>query len=84
MKYAYYAVGLLFEILLAGSKKLLLLLLQQATSVATHMVKDFGMSDRVGLRTFEDNSGQLIGGGDSLSTSTKEAIDAEIKRLLQV
>ncbi|KAA0203959.1 hypothetical protein HAZT_HAZT003896 [Hyalella azteca] len=57
--------------------------LKQATSVATHMVKDLGMSDRVGLRTFEDNSGQLIGSGDSLSTSTKEAIDAEIKRLLQ-
>ncbi|KAF2367097.1 Peptidase FtsH [Trinorchestia longiramus] len=57
--------------------------LKQATSVATHMVKDFGMSDRVGLRTFEDTSGQLIGSGDSLSISTKEAIDAEIKRLLQ-
>uniref|UniRef100_A0A2P2I4B5 ATP-dependent zinc metalloprotease YME1 homolog n=2 Tax=Hirondellea gigas TaxID=1518452 RepID=A0A2P2I4B5_9CRUS len=57
--------------------------LKQATSVATHMVKDFGMSERVGLRTFEDTSGQLLGGGDSLSTSTLEAIDAEIKRLLQ-
>lgn len=57
--------------------------LKQATAVATSMVKDYGMSDKVGLRTFEDHSGQLIGGGsDALSTSTKEAIDAEIKRLL--
>lgn len=57
---------------------------QQATSIATHMVKDLGMSDRVGLRTFEDNTGQLISTGDSLGQSTKEAIDHEIKKLLQV
>ncbi|XP_069982601.1 ATP-dependent zinc metalloprotease YME1L [Penaeus vannamei] len=57
--------------------------LKQATSIATHMVKDLGMSDRVGLRTFEDNSGQLISTGDSLGQSTKESIDHEIKKLLQ-
>ncbi|KAK8746403.1 hypothetical protein OTU49_017004 [Cherax quadricarinatus] len=57
--------------------------LKQATSIATHMVKDLGMSERVGLRTFEDNTGQLISTGDSLGQSTKEAIDLEIKRLLQ-
>ncbi|XP_063605438.1 ATP-dependent zinc metalloprotease YME1L-like [Penaeus indicus] len=57
--------------------------LKQATSIATHMVKDLGMSDRVGLRTFEDNTGQLISTGDSLGQSTKEAIDHEIKKLLQ-
>ena len=48
------------------------------------MVKDLGMSDIVGLRTFEDNSSQLISTGDSLGHSTKEAIDTEIKKLLQV
>lgn len=58
--------------------------IQQATNIATRMVKDLGMSDRVGLRTFEDNSGQIINTGDSLGQSTKEAIDTEIKRLLQV
>lgn len=42
------------------------------------------MSDRVGLRTFEDGSNQLIGTGDALGQSTKEAIDVEIKKLLQV
>lgn len=47
------------------------------------MVKDLGMSDRVGLRTFEDGSNQLIGTGDALGQSTKEAIDIEIKKLLQ-
>ncbi|MPC83070.1 ATP-dependent zinc metalloprotease YME1 [Portunus trituberculatus] len=47
------------------------------------MVKDLGMSDKVGLRTFEDNAGQLISTGESLGHSTKEAIDSEIKRLLQ-
>ncbi|KAK3858124.1 hypothetical protein Pcinc_018365 [Petrolisthes cinctipes] len=57
--------------------------LKQATNIATHMVKDLGMSDRVGLRTFEDGSNQLIGTGDSLGQSTKEAIDLEIKKLLQ-
>lgn len=48
------------------------------------MVKDVGMSDKVGLRTFENNSNQLLKAGDSLSQTTKEAIDAEIKRILQV
>ncbi|KAG7160789.1 ATP-dependent zinc metalloprotease YME1L-like [Homarus americanus] len=57
--------------------------LKQATNIATHMVKDLGMSERVGLRTFEDNSSQLISTGDSLGQSTKECIDTEIKRLLQ-
>ncbi|XP_045128695.1 ATP-dependent zinc metalloprotease YME1L-like [Portunus trituberculatus] len=57
--------------------------LKQATNIATHMVKDLGMSDKVGLRTFEDNAGQLISTGESLGHSTKEAIDSEIKRLLQ-
>ncbi|KAG0702224.1 ATP-dependent zinc metalloprotease YME1 [Chionoecetes opilio] len=58
--------------------------LKQATTIATHMVKDLGMSDRVGLRTFDDNTGQLINTGEALGQSTKEAIDGEIKRLLQV
>ena len=49
------------------------------------MVKDFSMSDRVGLRTFEEGGGQLLGGpGDSLGVSTKENIDEEISRLLNV
>lgn len=56
--------------------------LKQATNIATHMVKDLGMSDVVGLRTFEDNSNQLIS-TDSLGHSTKEAIDTEIRKLLQ-
>ncbi|RXG52934.1 ATP-dependent zinc metalloprotease YME1-like protein [Armadillidium vulgare] len=57
--------------------------LKQATNIACHMVKDLGMSDKVGLRTFESNSNALLKPGDSLGQSTKEAIDGEIKRILQ-
>ncbi|XP_076062132.1 ATP-dependent zinc metalloprotease YME1L [Oratosquilla oratoria] len=56
--------------------------LKQATNIATTMVKDYGMSDKVGLRTFEDTSGQLLGSSDVLGHTTKEAIDAEINKLL--
>lgn len=45
--------------------------LKEATSIATHMVKDWGMSEKVGLRTFEGNQG------------SSEAVDAEISWLLQ-
>ena len=48
------------------------------------MVKDLGMSDRVGLRTFENNPNALIKSGDALGQTTKEAIDGEIRRMLQV
>ena len=57
---------------------------KQATSIASHMVKDLGMSSKVGLRTFDDRSEQLIGSSDSLGHTTKEIIDGEIKKLLQV
>ncbi|XP_023032270.1 ATP-dependent zinc metalloprotease YME1L isoform X1 [Drosophila willistoni] len=54
--------------------------LKQATSIATHMVKDWGMSDKVGLRTIEPSKG--LGGGEVLGPNTVEAVDAEIKRIL--
>ncbi|KAH8413790.1 hypothetical protein KR222_008227, partial [Zaprionus bogoriensis] len=54
--------------------------LKQATSIATHMVKDWGMSDKVGLRTIESAKG--LGPGDCLGPNTVEAVDAEIKRIL--
>ncbi|XP_017865667.1 PREDICTED: ATP-dependent zinc metalloprotease YME1 homolog isoform X2 [Drosophila arizonae] len=54
--------------------------LKQATSIATHMVKDWGMSEKVGLRTIESPKG--LSAGDSLGPNTVEAVDAEIKRIL--
>ncbi|XP_067629708.1 ATP-dependent zinc metalloprotease YME1L isoform X2 [Eurosta solidaginis] len=54
--------------------------LKQATSIATHMVKDWGMSERVGLRTFDSTKGLVA--AESLGPNTVEIVDAEIKRIL--
>ncbi|KAH8401584.1 hypothetical protein KR009_006721, partial [Drosophila setifemur] len=54
--------------------------LKQATTIATHMVRDWGMSEKVGLRTIEPAKG--LGTGDVLGPNTIEAVDAEIKRIL--
>ncbi|XP_073811275.1 ATP-dependent zinc metalloprotease YME1L isoform X2 [Musca autumnalis] len=54
--------------------------LKQATSIATHMVKDWGMSEKVGLRTIESNKGMFP--TETLGPNTVEAVDAEIKRIL--
>lgn len=55
--------------------------LKQATAIATNMVKLWGMSDRVGVRTFDEDRNSLIVVSD-LSSSTTETIDTEIKRIL--
>uniref|UniRef100_A0AAG5D855 AAA+ ATPase domain-containing protein n=1 Tax=Anopheles atroparvus TaxID=41427 RepID=A0AAG5D855_ANOAO len=55
--------------------------LKQATSIAAHMVKEWGMSERVGLRTIEGPKG--FGQNEVLSPSTIESVDNEIKKLLQ-
>jgi len=57
--------------------------LKQATSIATHMVKEWGMSEIVGFRTIESSNNSLVVVND-LSPETSELIDSEIKRLLQV
>ena len=46
------------------------------------MVKQFGMSDRVGLRSIPDSDPETL--TNAISDSTVELIDSEIKRLLQV
>lgn len=46
------------------------------------MVKEWGMSDKVGLRTVEDNSKSLVAVND-IGSATTELMDSEIKRLLQ-
>ncbi|XP_023708046.1 ATP-dependent zinc metalloprotease YME1L isoform X2 [Cryptotermes secundus] len=55
--------------------------LKQATAIAIHMVKDWGMSERVGLRTHDgNNSGFVV--VNELSPGTNELIDSEIKRIM--
>ncbi|KAF4519109.1 hypothetical protein B566_EDAN010531 [Ephemera danica] len=46
------------------------------------MVKQWGMSEKAGLRTIEDNSNSIFVVND-LSVTTSELMDAEIKRILQ-
>lgn len=54
--------------------------LKQATTIAQHMVKDWGMSEKVGLRTIESPKGLIA--SESLGPNTIEAVDTEIKKIL--
>jgi cell division protease FtsH len=61
--------------------------LQRATDIARHMITRWGMSDALGLGTFEepDRAAFLPGRGAAAreySEDTARAIDAEIRRLL--
>lgn len=47
------------------------------------MVKELGMSEKVGLRTHESQSNELMSFND-LSPATNEIIDNEIKKIMQV
>ncbi|XP_065296505.1 ATP-dependent zinc metalloprotease YME1L isoform X3 [Dermacentor albipictus] len=55
--------------------------LKQATALATNMVKEWGMSEKVGVRTFDEDHSSLIVVNE-LAPNTAEVIDSEIKRLL--
>jgi ATP-dependent metalloprotease len=44
------------------------------------MVKDWGMSEKIGLRTMTESSKPFQ--GDSLGPSTNELVDNEIRRIL--
>jgi ATP-dependent Zn protease len=47
------------------------------------MVKDWGMSEKAGLRTHDgNNSGHVV--VNELSPSTNDLIDSEIKRIMTV
>ena len=61
--------------------------LQLATDMARHMVTQYGMSDRLGLATFEQTPSSLIypppmAERKGYSENTARAIDAEIEKLL--
>ncbi|XP_063835628.1 ATP-dependent zinc metalloprotease YME1L [Ostrinia nubilalis] len=55
--------------------------LKQATSIACHMVREWGMSDKVGLRSMEPPRGALAP-AEALGPYTNELVDGEIKKLL--
>nr|CAD7413860.1 unnamed protein product [Timema poppensis] len=55
--------------------------LKQATSIATHMVKDWGMSEKAGLRTYDGNNGSFVTVNE-VSPNTNDLIDTEIKRIM--
>jgi len=55
--------------------------LERATQIATAMVKAYGMSERVGMRTFEERNEQ--GGAAEYAATTRECIDGEINRLIK-
>lgn len=54
--------------------------LKQATSIAAHMVRDWGMSEKVGLRTFESNKGAFA--NENLGQTTIESVRTTIKFIL--
>lgn len=47
------------------------------------MVKELGMSEKVGLRTHESHSNEIMS-VNNLSPATNELIDNEIKKIMQV
>ena len=65
--------------------------LQQATRLARAMVMEYGMSDRLGLPTYGGGSGSpfvgremgWFGSGRDYSEEAAQAIDAEVRRLLE-
>lgn len=56
--------------------------LKQATSIATHMVKKWGMSEKAGLRT-HDTEQQTYFVVNDVGPQTVAILDAEIQRILQ-
>jgi ATP-dependent Zn protease len=57
--------------------------LKRATELASNMVKQFGLSEKVGLRDFSINEGNTFVNVNELSPQTTELIDQEIARLLK-
>jgi cell division protease FtsH len=61
--------------------------LQRSTDIATSMVKEYGMSDKLGYVTFEKEQKPLflassLMGGRDYSEDTAQQIDAEVKKII--
>lgn len=59
--------------------------LAKANDLATKMVKDLGMSDKIGMRTIRDNDNNEQSGIvlSKFSDSTSELVEAEVGRILE-
>ncbi|KRZ74056.1 ATP-dependent zinc metalloprotease YME1 -like protein, partial [Trichinella papuae] len=57
--------------------------LEKATELAMLMVKHFGMSDKVGFRVIKGSKNVIYDVSEGPAASTMEAIDSEVKRILQ-
>jgi cell division protease FtsH len=61
--------------------------LQRATAIARRMVTEYGMSDKLGLRTYGEHNeqtflGRNMGGDKDYSDSIAQEIDAEVIRIV--
>ena len=56
--------------------------IRQATAIARAMVKQYGMSDRVGFQLFSEDDGEPWQRGEQHSDDTARMIDEEVKRIL--
>ena len=56
--------------------------IRQATSIAKKMIIKWGMSEKLGFRSFYDSEGYYFEASDQVSQKTAETIDAEIKALM--
>ena len=62
---------------------------EQATAIATAMVKKYGMSEKVGVRVFDQEMvptlyGTTVPTSTTTSSQTADLLDSEIKRYLNV
>ena len=56
--------------------------LKQATKIAKNMIIKWGMSEKLGLRTFYDSDSYYMDASDQISQKTSEVIDSEVKALV--
>jgi len=59
---------------------------QQATAIATAMVKRYGMSEKVGVRVFQEedvDTGMSFLKLNEIGPAANDIVDTEIRRLLQ-
>lgn len=56
--------------------------IKQATKTAKNMIIKWGMSEKLGFRSFYDSDGYYMEASDQISQKTSEIIDSEIKDLI--